>query len=72
MYVSPELSRKSTLTVFAEEEIGSVAKNNGVCFTNAHSDCRFMQDSTLFKDTSHLNDKGARMFTEFITHQINS
>ena len=51
-------------------EIGSVAKCNNVSFTNAHSDECFMQDATLFKDVSHLNDKGARMFTEKIICKI--
>lgn len=66
--ISPEFSQKSALTVAAEEEIGKVAMSNDVSFTNAHSDECFMQDSTLFKDTSHLNDKGARTFTGIITH----
>ena len=66
--ISPEFSQKSALTVAAEEEIGKVAMSNDVNFTNAHSDECFMQDSTLFKDTSHLNDKGARAFTGIITH----
>lgn len=56
--------------VAAEEGIGEVAKRNAVSFTNAHSDERFMQDATLFKDASHLNDKGARMFTEDVICKI--
>lgn len=70
MYISPTYSLKSTLTVAAEEGIGNVAKRNTVSFTNAHSDERFMQDATLFKDAGHLNDKGARMFTEDILQDI--
>ena len=30
----------------------------------------FMQDATLFKDASYLNDKGARMFTEKVICKI--
>lgn len=71
MYISHEFSQKSALTTAAaEEEIGSVAMRNKVSFTNAHSDEHFMQDATLFKDASHLNDKGARMFTEDVICKI--
>ena len=70
MYISPEFTQKSALTVAVEEEIGSAAKRNAVSFTNAHSDERFMQDATLFKDASHLNDKGARIFTEDVICEI--
>lgn len=70
MYISPEFSQKSAFTVAAAEEIGSVAICNYVSFTNAYSDEHFMHDATLFKDASHLNDKGARMFTEKVIGQI--
>ena len=70
MYISPEFSQKSALTTDAAEEIGSVAMSNKVSFTNAHSDECFMQDATLFKDASHLNDKGARLFTEKVICKI--
>lgn len=32
--------------------------------------CHFMQDAMLFKDVSHLSDKGARMFTEDVICKI--
>lgn len=70
MYISPEYSQKSALTVAAEEEIGKVAMSNDVSFTNAHSDECFMQDSTLFKDASHLNDKGARIYTSKVLQDL--
>ena len=70
MYISPEYSQKSALTTAAAEEIGSVAMCNNISFTNAHSDECFMQDATLFKDASHLNDKGARMFTANVVRDI--
>ena len=41
-----------------------------ISFTNAHSDEHFMQDAKLFKDASHLNDKGARMFTANVVRDI--
>ena len=72
MYISPEFSQKSALTTAAEKEIGSVAMCNHVSFTNAHSDEHFMQDATLFKDASHLNDKGARLFTKNLIGHIKS
>ena len=70
MYISPVFSQKSALTIAAEDEIGRVAMCNHVSFTNAHSDEHSMQDATLFKDVSHLNDKGARMFTEDVIRKI--
>ena len=70
MYISPEFSQKSALITAAAEEIGSVAMCNHVSCTNAHSDEHFMQDATLFKDASHLNDKGARMFTANVVRDI--
>lgn len=51
-------------------EIGSVAMCNHISFNYAHSDEHFMQDATLFKDACHLNDKGARMFTEDVIRKI--
>ena len=53
-------------------EIGSVAMGSHVNFTNAHSEEHFMQDATLFKDASHLNDKGAIKFTKNLIGQIES
>ena len=70
MYISPEFSQKSALTIAAAEEIGRVAMRNKVSLTNAHSDEHFMQDATLFKDVSHLNDKGARMVTANVVRDI--
>ena len=70
MYISPVFSQKSALTIAAEDEIGRVAMCNHVSFSNAHSDECFMLDATLFKDASHLNDKGARMFTEEVICKI--
>ena len=70
MYISPDFSQKSALTTAAAEEIGSVAMSNKVSFTNAHFEEYFMQDATLFKDASHLNDKGARMFTANVVCDI--
>lgn len=71
MYISPVYSQKSALSEDAEREIGLVAKKNGVGYTNAHSDEMFMQDASLFRDASHLNDKGARIFTELILRLLN-
>lgn len=68
--ISPEFSQKSALTTTAAEEIGRVAMCNHISFTNAHSDEIFMQDATLFKDVSHMNDKGARMFTANVVRDI--
>lgn len=71
MYISPVYSQKSALTKSAESEIGNVAKRNSVSFTNVHSDDYFMHNATLFKDASHLNDKGASIFTEEVICKIN-
>lgn len=53
-----------------EDEIGKVAMCNNVSFTNAHSDEHFMHDATLFKDASHLNDKGARIYTSKVLQDL--
>lgn len=71
MFVSPVYSQKSALSETAEKEIGLAAKKNGVGYTNAHSDELFMRDASLFKDVSHLNDKGARYFTEMVLRLLN-
>ena len=70
MYISPEFSQKSTLTIIAENEIGKVAICNNVSFTNVHSNELFMHDATLFKDANHLNDKGARIYTSEVLQGI--
>ena len=70
MYISPEFSQKSSLTKRVEEEIDKVAICNNVSFTNAHSHELFMHDATLFKDASHLNDKGARIYTSKVLQGI--
>lgn len=49
-----------------------MAMGSHVNFTNAHSEEHFMQDATLFKDASHLNDKGAIKFTKNLIGQIES
>lgn len=30
----------------------------------------FMRDSTLFRDVSHLNDKGAKLYTQLVIKEV--
>lgn len=66
LYISPDYSVKNNLTRQAESAIKNVAKRNNVRCFDYHSDISFMRDSTLFKDSGHLNEKGARIFTKMV------
>lgn len=68
--ISPEFAEKRAIVAEIESAIGHVVAENGARFVNCSADEFFMQDSTLFKDTSHLNDKGARFYTQLIIKEI--
>lgn len=71
IYVSPEYSEKASITIRAAEEIGNLAKRNDIFFCNVLSERIFLDDATYFKDASHMNDKGARMFTNMVIEGFN-
>ena len=71
LYISPEYSGKASITISATEEIGKLAIRNNIYFYNALSEQRFLKDATYFKDASHMNDKGARLFTNMVIEGFN-
>lgn len=71
LYISPEYSGKATITISAAEEIGKLAIRNNIYFYNALSEQRFLKDATYFKDASHMNAKGARLFTNMVIEGFN-
>lgn len=71
LYVSPEYSEKASITIRSAEEIGNLAKRNDIFFCNALSEQVFLDDATYFKDASHMNDKGARLYTNLIIKGFN-
>lgn len=64
--VSPEYVQESSAIEAAIASIRETVANNGANCLDYLSCPMFMQDSTLFKDNSHLNDNGARRFTQRI------
>lgn len=47
-----------------------IANVNGYTLYNFSSDQAFLSDSTLFKDGSHLNANGAKLYTEKVIEEI--
>ena len=47
-----------------------IANANGYTLYDFSSNQTFLSDSTLFKDGSHLNANGAKLFTEKVIEQI--
>ena len=47
-----------------------IANANGYTLYDFSLDDSFLYDSTLFKDGSHLNANGARLYTEKVIGQI--
>lgn len=62
LFISPEYSIKTDAYLLAVKDLQEVARIYGIDCHDYSSDSIFMNDSTLFKDASHLNDKGARVF----------
>ena len=66
LFVSPKYAIKSDAYNQGLQNIQNISEKLGVVCLDCSSDSIFMNNGTLFKDASHLNDKGARVFTEFI------
>ena len=47
-----------------------IANVNGYTLYDFSSDNSFLSDSTLFKDGSHLNANGARLYTEKVIESM--
>jgi hypothetical protein len=69
--ISPSYSIKGKAYKEAVVKLAEVAKRYGYQLMDFSSDERFMCDSTLFKDASHLNDRGARMYTSIVAAALN-
>lgn len=72
LVISPEFSRKSIQTKSAERAICEQAVLEGFHCYDFLSNEVFMKDSSLFKDDCHLNDKGARLYTELVARELTS
>ncbi len=70
LFISPEYSLKSHSYLSAVQDLQEVAMRNGIDCHDYSSEEVFMNDSTLFKDASHLNDKGAHLFTNKIIKDL--
>jgi len=70
LYISPEFSVKCEATKEVESEIEKIALLEDVPFANYHSLPEFMNDSSLFKDAGHLNDKGAKVYTSIVLQDL--
>ena len=70
LFISPEYRLKSYAYQSAVRDLQEVAKKNGVDCYDYSSSIVFLNDSTLFKDVSHLNDKGAKLFTNCILRNL--
>ena len=68
LFISPEYNYESDAYLAAVKDIGRVSFDKGVRCHNYHSltTC----DSTMFKDACHLNDKGARIYTEKVVQDM--
>ncbi|MEI3483717.1 MAG: hypothetical protein V8R12_02035 [Bacteroides faecis] len=70
IFISPSYSIKGRAYKEAVVQLAEVANRYGYELMDFSSDERFMCDSTLFKDASHLNDRGARMYTSIVAEAL--
>ena len=68
LFISPEYNDESDAYLAAVKDISRVSFDKGVHCHNYHS--LAANDSTMFKDASHLNDKGARRYTAKVVQDI--
>lgn len=62
--LSPKLDRSNYSETRSYQSIVKIARDRDVRLIDFYHHDIFMKDSTLFKDNAHLNDRGARLFTE--------
>ena len=70
LFISPEYKIKSEAYQLAVHDIKNIASSSEIACYDYSSFPLFMNDSTLFKDASHLNDRGARVYTDLILSKI--
>ena len=69
-FQSPSYSEKDVVFLQLVNILSEIAKNYGYMLIDYSSNARFLSDSSLFKDISHLNDKGARMYTDCVIREL--
>lgn len=70
IFVSPSYIIKGKQYIGAVDKLSEIANKYGYELKDYSSDPHFMSDKTLFKDASHLNDNGARLYTETIISEL--
>lgn len=70
IFVSPSYIIKGTQYIGAVDKLSEIANKYGYELKDYSSAPCFMGDNTLFKDAGHLNDKGARLYTETIISEL--
>ena len=70
LFVSPSFVVNNGTYRKAVDLMKEIANVNGYTLYDFSSDNSFLSDSTLFKDGSHLNASGARLYTETVIEQI--
>lgn len=70
--VSPRYALNETDAPMTQkyEVVCELCQKNNVPFMYYELDTLFLKDNSLFKDKGHLNDKGARLFTERFSKDI--
>ena len=70
LFVSPSFVVNNGTYRKAVNLMKEIANANGYMLYDFSSDDSFLSDSTLFKDGSHLNANGAKLYTEKVIEQI--
>lgn len=70
IFVSPSYIIKGKQYIGAVDKLSEIANKYGYELKDYSSDHLFMSDKTHFKDASHLNDNGARLYTETIISEL--
>ena len=68
--LSPWLGRGDYKSTDSYKSILKISKENEIKFIDDYHNETYMSDSTLFKDNSHLNDKGAKKYTKEIASEL--
>lgn len=67
---SPRLSDDGVQQTEQYKMLCSITERMGIPYFNYHYDSRFFNETTLFRDTDHLNDQGAALYTSCIIEEL--
>ena len=70
IFVSPSYIIKGKQYIGAVDKLSEIANKYGYELKDYSSAPHFMSDKALFKDASHLNDNGARMYTQMVIENM--